>query len=261
MTSRPLPSALSKVPEVTVLFWVVKVLTTGAGETGSDFLVTHIDPVLGVGIGFVLFVVAMILQFRAPRYIPVVYWFAVVMVSVFGTMCADVLHVFIGVPYLVSAPAFAVILAAVLVVWRRTEGTLSIHSITTRRREVFYWLTVLATFALGTATGDLTATTFHLGYLASGIAFVIVIAIPAAAYALKLFGPILAFWFAYVVTRPIGASFADWLGVSHARSGLGLGTGPVTLVLLAVIAALVGVLSARDSGGRPSSTALVGGEA
>lgn len=259
MTTSRLPlRALSKVPEVTALFWIVKVLTTGAGETGSDFLVSHMNPIVGVGIGFVLFAVAMTLQFRSPRYVPALYWSAVVMVSVFGTMCADVLHVGLDVPYLVCAPAFAVILAAVLVIWRRTEGTLSIHSITTRRREVFYWVTVLATFALGTATGDLTATTFHLGYLTSGIVFVIVIAIPAAAYALKLFGPILAFWFAYVVTRPIGASFADWMGVSHTRGGLGAGTGPVTLVLLIVIAALVGVLSFRDSGGLPSPSTVAG---
>jgi len=238
--------AVSKVPEITVLFWIVKVLTTGAGETSSDFLVTHMNPVIGVGIGFVLFVVAMVLQFRAPRYIPAIYWFAVVMVSVFGTMCADVLHVGLGVPYLVSAPAFAVILAVVFALWRRSEGTLSIHSITTPRRETFYWAAILATFALGTATGDLTATTFHLGYFTSGIVFLVVICIPAVAYAAKVFGPILAFWFAYVVTRPIGASFADWMGVSHARTGLGWGTGPVSLVLLVLIAVLVGVLQRRD---------------
>ncbi|BDZ50751.1 membrane protein [Frondihabitans sucicola] len=243
---------LSKVPEVTALFWVVKLLTTGAGETSSDFLVSRLNPIVGVGIGFVLFAVAMTLQYRVTRYVPVVYWFAVVMVSVFGTMCADVLHVGLGVPYLMSAPAFAVILAVVFALWRRSEGTLSIHSITTRRRETFYWLSVLATFALGTATGDLTATTFHLGYLASGLVFVVVILVPAVGHAAKLFGPVLAFWFAYVVTRPIGASFADWMGVSHARSGLGWGTGPVSLVLLVVIAALVGVLSIRSRGGAGS---------
>lgn len=239
-------TTLSKVPEVTALFWIVKILTTGAGETGSDFLVTHMNPVLGVGIGFVLFVAAMTLQYRAIRYVPVFYWFAVVMVSVFGTMCADVLHVGLDVPYLVSAPSFAVILAMVFALWRRSEGTLSIHSITTRRRETFYWATVLATFALGTATGDLTATTFHLGYFTSGIVFAIVICIPAFGYAFGRLGPILAFWFAYVVTRPVGASFADWLGVSQTRSGLGWGTGPVSLVLLVMILGLVGILSAQQ---------------
>lgn len=237
--------ALSKVPEVTAVFWIVKVLTTGAGETGSDFLVTHLNPVVGVGIGFALFVASMALQFRSRRYIPALYWFAVVMVSVFGTMCADVIHVGLDVPYVVSAPVFALILAGVLVAWRRSEGTLSIHSVTTRRRETFYWATVLATFALGTATGDLTASTLHLGYLASGLLFAVVIAVPAAGYASGLFGPVVAFWFAYIVTRPIGASFADWMGVPPARSGLGWGTGEVTLALLAVIVSLVAALSIR----------------
>lgn len=244
MTLPTRTTTLSKVPEITALFWIVKVLTTGMGETTSDFLVTHLNPAIGVGIGFVLFVVAMALQLRATHYVPALYWFAVVMVSVFGTMCADVLHVGLDVPYSVSAPAFAVILAGVFIGWRRSEGTLSIHSITTRRRELFYWAAVLATFALGTATGDLTATTFHLGYLASGLVFVLVIGIPMVAYASGLFGPVLAFWFAYVVTRPLGASFADWMGVSHARGGLDWGTGPVSLALLVVIALLVAVLSA-----------------
>lgn len=237
--------ASSKVPEITALFWAVKLLTTGAGETSSDFLVTHLDPVVGVGIGLVGFVVAMWLQLRSDRHRPVLYWAAVLMVSVFGTMCADVLHVGVGVPYAVSAPAFAVILAVVFVLWRRSEGTLSIHSITSRRRECFYWAAVLATFALGTAVGDLTASTLHLGYLASGIVFVVVLGLSPLGLALRLWGPVFAFWSAYVLTRPIGASFADWMGVSHARSGLGWGTGPVSLVLLAVIAVLVGVLAVQ----------------
>ncbi|RKR76576.1 putative membrane-anchored protein [Frondihabitans australicus] len=259
MTSAPAPSisssahtarAFSKVPEVTALFWVIKVLTTGAGETSSDFLVTHLDPIIGVAIAFVAFVVALTLQFRADRYRPVLYWFAVVMVSVFGTMVADVIHVVLGVPYLVSAPAFAILLAAVFVVWHRVEGTLSIHSITTRRREVFYWCAILATFALGTATGDLTATTFHLGYLASGLVFTAVIAIPALWFAIGRRHAIVTFWFAYVVTRPLGASYADWMGVDHARGGLAWGTGPVSIVLLVLIAALVAVLARRATAGR-----------
>lgn len=258
MTSAPAPStvpsvssrALSKVPEITALFWVVKVLTTGAGETSSDFLVTHMNPVVGALLGFVGFAVAMVLQFRADRYRPVVYWFAVVMVSIFGTMVADVIHVVLGVPYIVSAPAFAVILAAVFVVWYRSERTLSIHSITSVRREVFYWCAILSTFALGTATGDLTATTFHLGYLSSGIVFTVVIAVPALWFALSRRNAILTFWFAYVVTRPLGASYADWMGVSHARGGLAWGTGPVSLALLVVIAALVAVLARRGNPAR-----------
>jgi uncharacterized membrane-anchored protein len=238
---------LSTVPEVTVLFWVTKVLTTGMGETASDFLVRRIDPVVAVGLGAVAFVVAMTLQLRARRYVPWTYWLAVSMVSVFGTMAADVVHIALGVPYAVSTVVFAVVLAAVFVVWYRTEGTLSIHSIRTRRRELFYWLTVLTTFALGTAAGDLTASTMQLGYFASGVLFAVVIAVPAVAHWRLGLNAITAFWFAYIVTRPLGASFADWLGVPPSRRGLDLGTGPVTLTLALVIAVLVGYLTVTHS--------------
>ena len=234
--------ALSKVPEVTVLFWITKVLTTGMGEVLSDFLAKTIDPVIAVGIGFVGFAFALWLQFRAAKYLTWVYWFAVTMVSVFGTMAADVLHVVVGIPYLVSSTFYAVVLTVIFVMWYRTEKTLSIHSIFTRRREVFYWLTVLATFALGTAVGDLTATTFGLGYFASGVLFAVAIAIPAIGYGLKL-NSIFAFWFAYVLTRPLGASFADWAAVPPARGGLNLGLGPVSLVLTIAIALCVGCLA------------------
>lgn len=238
---------LSKVPEVTVLFWVTKVLTTGMGETASDFLVRRIDPFVAVGLGGVGFMVAMALQLRARRYVPWTYWLAVSMVSVFGTMAADVVHIALGVPYIVSTVVFALVLAGVFVVWYRTERTLSIHSIRTRRRELFYWLTVLTTFALGTAAGDLTASTMHLGYFASGVLFAVVIAVPAVAHWRLGLNPITAFWFAYIVTRPLGASFADWMGVPPSRRGLDLGTGPVTLVLALVIAVLVGYLTVTHS--------------
>ena len=243
---RPMPSAarhaLSKVPEVTVLFWITKVLTTGMGEVLSDFLAKTIDPVIAVGIGFVGFAFALWLQFRVQKYLTWVYWLAVTMVSVFGTMAADVLHVVVGIPYIVSSTFYAVVLTVIFLMWYRTEKTLSIHSIFTRRREAFYWLTVLATFALGTAVGDLTATTFGLGYFASGVLFAVAIAIPAIGYGFNL-NSIFAFWFAYVLTRPLGASFADWAAVSHARGGLNLGLGPVSLVLTVAIAACVGVLA------------------
>lgn len=242
------PTALlSKVPEVTVVFWVTKVLTTGMGETASDFLVRRIDPVLAVALGAVAFVVALTLQLRARRYVPWVYWLAVSMVSVFGTMAADAVHIVLGVPYVVSTVTFVVVLAVIFTVWHARERTLSIHSIRTRRRELFYWATVLATFALGTAAGDMTASTMHLGYLASGVLFAVVIAIPAVAHARFGLSSVTAFWAAYVVTRPLGASFADWFGVPPSRHGLDLGTGPVTLVLAALIAALVGYLSITHS--------------
>ena len=242
----PLPTLRSKVPEITAVFWIIKVLTTGMGETTSDFLVRLIDPVVAVGIGAVAFAVAFTLQFRVTRYVPAIYWLAVAMVSVFGTMAADVTHIVLGVPYVVSTAVFAVLLAAVFIVWFRTDGTLSIHSITSRRRETFYWATVLLTFALGTAAGDMTATTLHLGYFASGVVFAVVIAIPALAFRMFRLNAVVAFWFAYIVTRPLGASFADWMGVSHARGGLDWGTGPVSAVIAVIIVVLVGYLTVRE---------------
>jgi uncharacterized membrane-anchored protein len=165
------------------------------------------------------------------------------MVSIFGTMAADVLHVGLGIPYIVSTIFFTIVLAVIFVLWHATEKTLSVHSIYTRRREFFYWATVLATFALGTAVGDLTATTIGLGYFASGILFGVVIAIPAVAYRKFRLNGIFAFWFAYIMTRPLGASFADWMGVTVARGGLGWGTGPVSLGLGILIFGFVGYLA------------------
>jgi uncharacterized membrane-anchored protein len=232
---------LSKVPEVTVAFWITKVLTTGMGEAASDYLTRAMAPAIAVALGFVGFAAAIALQFATRRYRTWVYWLAVAMVGVFGTMAADVLHVGLGVPYIASTAFYLVVLAVIFGVWYAAERTLSIHSIRTRRREFFYWATVLATFALGTAAGDLTATTMHLGYLDSGVLFAVVIAVPAVAWRLGL-NPILTFWAAYIVTRPLGASFADWVAVTHERGGLNAGYGPVTVVMIAAIAVLVGYL-------------------
>jgi uncharacterized membrane-anchored protein len=242
-----------KVAAVTVLFWIAKILTTGMGETTSDFFVRRFDPVIVVMIGAVLFIAVLALQWTRRSYVPWSYWLAVVMVSVFGTMTADVTHVVLGVPYLISSIAFAIVLAAIFVVWFRVEGTLSIHSISTPRRELFYWATVVATFALGTAVGDLTATTLHLGYLASGLLFALIFAVPAFAWWRFRLDPIFAFWFAYIVTRPLGASLADWMGVTPERGGLDWGTGPVSLVLALLIAVLVGYMSAVHHGTRPGA--------
>jgi uncharacterized membrane-anchored protein len=234
-----------KVPQVTALFWVIKVLTTGMGETASDFLARTIDPPVAVAAGAAVLAVALFLQLRARRYRTGVYWFAVVMVSVFGTMAADVLHVGLGIPYAVSTSAFAVALALVLGVWYATERTLSIHTVTRGRPELFYWATVLVTFALGTAAGDLTATTLGWGYLTSGFVFAAAICVPALAFRAGRLNAIAAFWTAYVITRPLGASFADWMGVPVARHGLGWGTGPVTVAWAVVIVALVAYLGLR----------------
>jgi uncharacterized membrane-anchored protein len=235
--------AFSKVPEVTAFFWIVKALTTAMGESTSDFLVHSLVPEIAVVLGGIAFVIALYLQFGKDRYVPWAYWLAVAMVGVFGTMAADVLHVGLGVPYIASTIFYAIVLAAVFRVWYHSEGTLSIHSIYTPRRELFYWAAVLATFALGTAAGDLTAVTFGLGYFGSIFLFAAIIAIPAIGYFRFGMNSVLAFWFAYVLTRPIGASVADWLSVSSARGGLALGTGPVSLVFATAIAALVYHLS------------------
>jgi uncharacterized membrane-anchored protein len=213
------------------------------GEATSDYSVHQIDPYVAVGLGAVAFAAAMVLQLSVRRYIAWVYWLTVVMVAIFGTMVADALHIQLGVPYAASASAFAVALALIFVLWHGAEGTLSIHSIDTLRRELFYWATVCATFALGTATGDLTAYTLHLGFLASGILFAVVIAVPAIAHRFTALNAVAIFWFAYIITRPLGASFADWMGVPHALGGLNWGRGTVSASLTIVIVAFVAYLS------------------
>jgi uncharacterized membrane-anchored protein len=232
-----------RVPEVTVYFWVIKALSTALGEATSDYLVHRIHPVPAVLLGFTGFVIALALQFSMRRYLAWTYWLAVVMVGVFGTMAADVLHVGFGVPYIASSVLYALVLAAVFISWQHTEQTLSIHSIDTARREGFYWAAVVATFAMGTALGDLTAVTFHLGYFVSGVMFAALILIPAIGYRWFGMNPILAFWTAYVLTRPVGASFADWFGKPHAAHGLGYGDGTVAGVLAIIICALVAYLA------------------
>jgi uncharacterized membrane-anchored protein len=239
----PVRDAASKVPMITAFFWIIKLLSTAMGEATSDYMVRAIDPVIAVCLGFIGFVIAMVLQFRAKRYNAWIYWLAVVMVAVFGTQAADVLHIKFHVPYIASSTFYAIVLAVVFVLWYRTEGTLSIHSIRTPRREVFYWLTVLATFALGTALGDLTATTFGLGYLTSGIMFSVLFLVPAIAYWRFRLNAILCFWTAYVLTRPVGASFADYMGFPPSRGGLGWGHAPVASVLFVIIFVLVAYLA------------------
>lgn len=234
--------ALRKVPEVTIYFWIVKLLTTAMGEASSDYLVFHIDPYIAVAIGGLGLVVSLSLQFWVRRYIAGVYWLAVVMVAVFGTMAADVAHVVLKVSYLASTEFFAFVLAVVFAVWYASEKTLSIHSITTTRRELFYWATVMATFALGTAAGDLTAATLGLGYFASGILFAVLFAVPFLAKRWLGMNEVAAFWFAYIMTRPLGASFADWFGKSG-LGGLGLGDEKVSLVLTILIIAFVSYLT------------------
>ncbi|MGA2112908.1 MAG: hypothetical protein ABSG98_12305 [Anaerolineales bacterium] len=231
--------AIRKVPEITAYFWIIKLLSTVMGESTSDYLVRQINPVIAVALGTIGLAAALLLQLSVRRYVAWIYWLAVVMVAIFGTMAADVLHIGLGIPYFVSTAFFAVALALIFMVWYASEKTLSIHSINTHRRELFYWTTVLATFALGTATGDMTATTLRLGYFLSGLLFTVLIAVPALAYWLLGMNEILAFWFAYIVTRPIGASFADWMGRSKSLGGIGLGLGQVSLGLGVLIVGFV----------------------
>ena len=232
-------SGLVKVPEITLVFWAIKLLSTALGEASSDFIIRLLTPFPAVGLGFIVFALSLVLQFRAKTYNPWTYWFAVVMVSVFGTMAADIAHVGLGVPYEVSTFAFAVGLIVIFLAWRLTEKTLSIHSINTRRREVFYWLTVLTTFALGTAAGDWTAHSLGWGFLVSAIVFTVIMFIPAIGFRWMRFNSVFAFWFAYIVTRPVGASFADWIGAEPSRGGLGFGFGNIALLLTVGIVVLV----------------------
>jgi uncharacterized membrane-anchored protein len=250
-----------RVPEITAFFWIIKALSTAMGESTSDFLVHTIDPVVAVLGGFVAFCVALALQFSMRRYMAWTYWFAVVMVGVFGTMAADVLHVKFKVPYVVTSVLYGAILAAVFISWDRTERTLSIHTINTARREAFYWAAVVSTFAMGTAVGDLTANTLRLGYFWSMALFAGLICIPAIGYRFFKWNAIFAFWFAYVVTRPLGASFADALGKPKNLGGLGIGDGKVALILSALIVILVAYLAITRIDVQDRSRASIGGPA
>ncbi len=241
-TRRAWEPLAAKVPEVTVIFWVLKVLTTGMGESMSDFL-SHKSIPLDVVVGGFGLVLALGLQVRARRYHAPTYWFAVMMVAIFGTIAADGLHKGAGIPYVVSTIAFGLAVAGIFFLWHRSEGTLSIHSIVTVRREAFYWSAVLATFALGTAAGDLVAYPLNLGFLSSALVFAVLIAIPAVAWWRRWLNPIAAFWVAYVLTRPLGASIADWLGKPRSSSGLALGDGTVSGLGLALFAVLVGYVA------------------
>ncbi|MTD53134.1 COG4705 family protein [Amycolatopsis pithecellobii] len=247
-----------RVPEITAYFWILKGLSTALGESASDYLVRVLTPVPAVVLDCLAFVIALAVQFTRRRYVTWTYWFAVVMVGVFGTIAADVLHVGLGVPYLVSTVLCGALLAAVYLLWWRREGTLSIHAVDSARREAFYWAAVVATFALGTSAGDLAATTFGLGYFGSIVVFAIVILIPAMGYRWLRWNGVFSFWFAYVVTRPLGASIADWLGKPVAEGGAGVGVELVSLVLAVAIVALVGVVSVRGRRRESASADLSG---
>src|SRR3984885_8125000 len=233
----PAPVA-AKVPEVIALFWVVKILTTAGGEATSDFL-KNWGNIKGGGTEVLLFAIGLVLQFGTRRYRAIAYWFLAYAIAIFGTGVSDFLHLDVNIPYAGTTALWAVVLGVIFLVWHRTERTLSIHSITTQRRECFYWATVFATFALGTALGDFTATALGLGYLASGVIFSVLILIPALAWWRLGLNEVAAFWIAYVLTRPLGASFADYISKPPSLSGIGFGDGPTALVFTVAVALLV----------------------
>lgn len=249
---------LNKVPEITIYFWVIKVLCTTVGETAADFLNVNLN--LGLtGTSVVtglLLIVALVFQFRADRYIPIWYWFAVTLVSVFGTLVTDNLTDSLGVALEASSLVFAALLALTFFIWYRSERTLSIHSIFTRRREAFYWLAILVTFALGTATGDLMAEALGLGYLVTGIIVAVAIAITALAWRFGL-NPVLSFWIIYILTRPLGASIGDFLSQPAEHGGLGLGATITSVIFLGGILLTVTYLSVTKADVIPADEVVV----
>jgi len=247
--SRPpralLRSAAVKVPEITLYFWLIKVLSTTVGETFADWLTNNVG--LGEQGTFVLMVVvliaALVWQFLLNRYLAPVYWLTVVLISITGTLLTDNMVDNWGVSLVTSSIVFSVALAATFIVWYRLEGTLSIHTVDNFRREVLYWTTILFTFALGTAAGDLFAERFALGYFSTLLIFVGLVVVIGGAYRFHLLSSIAAFWAAYVVTRPLGASLGDYLSQPKDASGLGLGTTATSLIFLTAILALVTFLA------------------
>ena len=226
--------AAAKVPEIALLFWVIKLLTTAGGEATSDYLALG-SHVVGAVVEVGLLVIGLFWQFSTRRYTAAAYWFLAYAIAIFGTGVSDTLHLTFRLPYAATTILWALVLAAVFWAWYRSEGTLSIHSITTQRRECFYWATVFATFALGTALGDLTAVTFNSATCFVFL-FAIVIAIPAVAWWQFRMNPILAFWFAYVVTRPLGASVADYLSKPTSISGAGFGDLRIAVIMTIAVA-------------------------
>ena len=232
---------LSKVPEVTIYFWIIKILCTTVGETFADFInfniglgLTNTTIIMGIA-----FFIALFLQFRATKYVPGIYWATVVLISVFGTLVTDNLTDGMGVPLELSTAVFSVLLGLTFLFWYLSEKTLSIHSIFTRKREVFYWLTILFTFALGTAVGDLYSEQLGFGYLNTGVAVILIIACIFLAWKFLNLDGVLAFWVAYILTRPLGASIGDYLSQPKVNGGLGLGTTVTSVIFLLAILAII----------------------
>ena len=247
-TDRRVSTSLNKVPQPTATFWIIKILATTVGETFADFLATNLN--LGLTnttiVMGTLLAIVLVFQFRSLRYVPGIYWLAVVLISIVGTLITDNLTDNFGIPLETTTIVFAIALAVVFAAWYASERTLSIHSITTRRREGFYWLAILFTFALGTAAGDLIAEGLDLGYFVSALLFAGAIALVGCAYRFAKLNAILAFWVAYILTRPLGASLGDFLSQPIPDGGLGLGTVGTSALFLSAILALIIALSRRQ---------------
>jgi uncharacterized membrane-anchored protein len=243
----------NKVPQVTLIFWIIKMMSTTVGETAADLLnfKLHLGLINTTAFMTILFAAALIMQLRAKRYIPSLYWSAVVCVSVFGTLATDILTDKLKVPLPLSSAVFGSMLLATFVLWYRLEKTLSIESINSRRRELFYWAAILVTFALGTAIGDLISEDMNVGYLPTALLFFFLIAITTAARFLFHAGPIATFWIAYVLTRPLGASCGDLLAKSPKHGALGFGTVSTSIVFFTVIIALVVWLEYQNRQAKP----------
>ena len=239
--------SVNRVPQATPQFWLIKLMAVTMGETAADYLAVN----LGLGLSattaimVVVLAAALVWQFRQHRYVPYVYWTAVVLISVVGTLVTDNLVDNLGVALTTTTVAFTLALGATFAAWYAVERTLSIHEVFTFRREAFYWLAILFTFALGTAAGDLIAEKFALGYLATGILFGMVIASLFAGYMFLGLDGLWTFWLCYIFTRPLGASFGDLLSQPHDYGGLGLGTTVTSLAFLAVIVVTVGWMTLR----------------
>ena len=235
------PATLNRVPTITISFWLIKLLAVTVGETAADYLAINLGYGLATTTWFMSAVLAIVLavQFAQKRYVPLPYWVAVVLISVVGTLITDNMVDNLHIPLQVSTLFFSVVLALTFGAWYAVERTLSIHTIYTTRREIFYWLAILFTFSLGTAAGDLVSEQFGLGYLLTGILFAaIVVTIAIAYFAFRIDG-ILAFWLAYILTRPVGASFGDLLSQPAEYGGLGLGTVITSWIFLGTIALVI----------------------
>lgn len=248
-TNQDVFEMLNKVPEVTIFFWIIKIMATTVGETAADFLSFNLHFGLAVTsiLMSVLLLIALLIQVRAKKYVPWIYWIAVVLISVVGTLITDNLVDNFGVRLETTTIVFSAALLATFITWYISEKTLSIHSIFTRKRELFYWAAILFTFALGTAAGDLVAESWKLGYLVSALIFASMIGLVTIAFYKFKMNAILAFWVAYILTRPFGASFGDWLSQAKKYGGLGFGTTGTSVLFLGIIILLVGYLSFRKN--------------